>query len=791
MPRLHVAVGLLSVALIAFELGLMQVLSTVQWHHFAYMVISVALLGFGAAGTLLALAREALMRRFEGLLPLLMTASGAAMLGAVALSQAPFARFDSYLLFVEPGQAGALVLTYLLFFVPFLLGALAIGMVFVRRVARIGSYYFANLAGSGVGGLAAVALLWVVAPERLPAVTALTAVAAGLFVVPRRHRRWLLPAAGLAAALSVFFLLRPPGLAHSPYKDLSRTLTLPGAEVVLTRSSPHGRVEVVAAPALRYAPGLSLSFTGEVPVQQAVFNNGNWLGPVTAWTRGDTTHLLDYTTAALPYAMRLRAAVLVLHAGTGDDAAHAVVRGARRVVAVEPDGLVLDLLRRDLAALTDSLFYQPAVTARALEPRTYLAADTTRFDLVTLPAVGAFGGTVGLSALQEQYSLTKEGFRATWDRLTPGGAVAVTAWMDYPYRHALKVLATLVEVLEGVGVVDPAAHLAAVRSWGAVTFVLKKTPLAPEEIARIRRFCGRMAFDPLLLPGLEPGERDGFNRMPDGQFFAYVDQLLSADRERLYEGYDFAIAPATDDRPYFAQFLRWRNLPRLARQFGDRTVPFLEVGYLIAGVTFVQILLAALVLVLLPLLRLGWRGPDKGWTLAYFGSLGLGYLFVEIVLIQRFTLYLGHPLYAAAAVIATMLVCSGAGSYASERLAARRGTLLRVAGAVTLCILVYAVALTPLLRASIAWPLPLRALCAFALVAPPAFVMGMPFPLGLRWLSERSAPQVPWAWGVNGCLSVVSTAAAALLAVEAGFVVVMGLAAGAYALAAGVNARRG
>lgn len=787
--RLHLSVGLLSVALIAFQLVLMQVLSVVQWYHFAYMVISVALLGFGASGTLLALARTWMLERFEVLVPLLMIASGAAIAVVVALSQTPVARFDAYLLFVERSQLGALLLTYLLFFVPFFLGALAIGLVFVRHTDEIGSYYFANLIGSGLGGLLAIVLLWKAVPERLPAAVALVAVAAGLLILPRR--RVVVGLAAIAAlGLSVAFLLYPPSLERSEYKSLSRTLTLPEAEIVLERSSPYGLVQVVASPALRYAPGLSLAFQGEIPVQQAVFNNGNWFGPVTSWSRQDTTHLLDYATDVLPYAMRPRAAVLVLNAGTGEHAAHAATRGAARIVAVEPHAEVVDLLRGELAEATDSLVYHPAVTVHQREPRTYLAADTARYDLIALPTLGAFGGTIGLSALQEQYTLTKAAFQAMWERLAPDGVVSVTVWMDYPYRYPLKVLATLVEVLDEVGIEDPTAHLAAVRSWGTMTFVLKRSALTPQEIRQVRAVAADLSFDPALLPGLDPGERTRFNQLQDDRFFTYVDRLLSSERDELYEAYDFAIAPATDNRPYFSQFLRWGSLPHLADQFGGQTFPFLEVGYLIVGVTLVQILLAAFLLILLPLFRVGWRGRGKTWTLLYFGGLGLGFLFVEIVLIQRFILYLGHPLYATAAVLTTLLVSSGVGSYVSARLPAQTATLRRVAGTVAVLLLLYTLVLMPLLEATITLPLGLKALGTFLLIAPPAFVMGVPFPLGLRYLSRRSDVQVPWAWGINGCLSVVSTVLATLVAVEGGFVLVMLLAAGAYGGVALISVRR-
>ncbi|MCH8276502.1 MAG: spermidine synthase-like protein, partial [Bacteroidetes bacterium] len=192
MTRLHAAVGVLSAAVIAFELVLMQLLSIVQWHHFAYMVISVALLGFGASGTLIAIARKWLLDRFDVLVPLLAMASGASMAVLIGVSQSLVARFDSYLLFVDASQGWSLLVSYLIFFIPFFLAALAIGLVLVDRVTEIGRYYFANMVGSGLGALIAINLLWNVAPERLPAATGLIAILAGFLIVPSRSRRTII-----------------------------------------------------------------------------------------------------------------------------------------------------------------------------------------------------------------------------------------------------------------------------------------------------------------------------------------------------------------------------------------------------------------------------------------------------------------------------------------------------------------------------------------------------------------------------------------------------------------------
>lgn len=781
MRRLPVSLGLLSAALIGFQLVLMQLLSIAQWHHFAYMVISVALLGFGASGTVIALTRSWFLKWFDLLVPSLMFASGLAMPAAAALSQSDAARFDSYVLLIDAAQYGSLLLTYLLLFVPFFLGALAVGLILIRYAKVAGSFYFANLLGSGVGAIAALGLMWIIEPTLLPVVMGLLSVAAGLVVVTRRYRLWLMPGGLLALLLCVPFAAWPPQIDRSQYKDISRTLDLPNAEIEHEESSPYGLVQVVSAPAIRYAPGLSLTYTGDIPVEKAVFNNGNWFGAVSSWN--DSTSLLDYTTAALPYAVRRPQRVAVLSAGTLTSAAQALANGAGQVNAVEPHESVVSLLRHELADETDSLLYHPDLRVHGVEPRTYLAASDSRFDLITLPIIGSFGGTVGLFALQEEYTLTVEAFREMWRRLGQGGSIALTVWMDYPYRSPLKAVATVARALRDEGVDDPTDHFAALRSWGTMTLMASRAPLDSLDTQRIRRFAREMSFDPVLLPNLRAGERMQYNVLQDTTFFESVDRALAGD-ERFFDEYAFDVAPATDNSPYFSQFLRWGAISGLAEEFGEATFPFIELGTLIAGATFIQIVAAALLLIILPLRTLGWRGGGKLWTLVYFAGLGVGFMFMEIVLIQRFTLYLGHPIYATAAVLGGILIFSGMGSRISEIFQVRGRLLAGVAALVCIFVLGYTFVLAPLMRGTIGAPLFWKAVITLPIVGIPALLMGMPFPMGLRYLSRRRGDHLPWAWAINNCFSVMSSALAALLAVQIGFIAVMLVAAGSYGVAA-------
>jgi SAM-dependent methyltransferase len=781
--RLHLSVGLLSVAIIAFQLVLMQILSITQWHHFAYMVVSVALLGFGASGSLIALARDWLLERSSFLLPLLMFGSAAAMATVVEMTQTIFGGFDSYLLFVDASQVWRLLLVSLLFSLPFFLGALAIGLVFVQYVNRIGTFYFANLFGSGLGGIAGIALLELLPPPQLPAVTALFSLAAGLLIFPRHLRRRLLAAALLTFALTAVYLLNPPPLSLSEYKDLQRALNLPGAHIVAQRSSPYGLIQIVSSPALRHAPGISLTYDHAIPVREAVFSNGNWFGAVPKWSPSDTSHLLDYTTGALPYAIAAQEKVLILNAGTGTTVAHALVHGAKRIVAVEPHSKVLDLLEEQYDTTAAKLLRHPKVTFAPVEPRTHLATDASHYDLILLPTLGTFGGTAGLFALQEHHTFTKEALVQIWRHLAPDGILCVSAWMDYPARNSLRLLATIVETLAEAGIDNPTNHLAAVRGWGTITFCVKRSLLTPVETQKVREFCNRMLFDPALLPDLDPEERERYHLLEDQRFFRYLDQLLSPERRNLYAEYGFRLQPTTDNRPFFSQFLRWQSLPHLASLFGEQAIPFIEMGYLIVVLTFFQMAAAALVLIILPLFRLGWRSRNRLKTLLYFGGLGAGYMLVEMVLIHRFVLYLGHPVYAAASVICAVLVFSGAGSYASSHLPIHDTTPHKACGLVTLLILLYTFLLPLVLQHTIAFPMGWKILFALLLLAPLSFAMGLPFPLGLQRLARFSEPDVPWAWGINGCFSVLSTALATIIAVEAGFAAALLLAALAYGTA--------
>jgi hypothetical protein len=801
--RLLFSLGIHSAAIIAFQLALMQLISVVQWHHFAYMIISVAMLGFGASGTLLALARDRLLRWSEWLVPLLMSVSGMFMMIAFHITRYSFFEFDAYLLFVEWSQFPVLLANYIIFFIPFFAGALAIGIIFIKYASVIGTWYFSNLLGSGLGGITFLLVFGYLLPQQMPPLTGLLSVLAGLLSLSR-SKRILQVTVGMAAfTVAIVMIFRPSSIPLSEYKDLARTLNLPDAEIIYTRPDLHGLIQVVESPALRYAPALSLSFTEAVPVKKSVFVRGDFYGVIPLFH--PNIHIHDHTTNALPYILGSRDRVLVLNAGTGISLSHALTRNASRIDAVIENRGIVELMRNTFAEESRHLFHHPSIYIHQQEARNYLASESAHagfnrnasgssnmhagkqnqergYDLILLPMQESFGGSAGINALREDYSMTLEAFSLMWDQLSDDGVIAVTTWLDYPSRASLKILASLVETVQRKGVDNPKDHIAAIRSWGTISFVLKRNPITSQEETLVREFASSKSFDPLLLPNLQPEERMQFNFLEDESLFQYMDEIM-AGNALFSETYGFMISPASDDKPYFSQYLRLRSIRQMAEIFGQGQLPFLELGLLIVIVTLVQSTILAILFILLPLFKLRKSNRKKTGTLLYFAALGIGYMFVEIILIQRFVLYFGQPVYAISAVISTMLISSGGGSLISEKLKATPKVLAIMGGIITIMLVAYAFSLTQILQSSISQPLHWKILISLLVIGIPSFFKGMMFPIGIRHLSEYDQSQIPWAWGINGSVSVISTALATLIAVEAGFMAVMFVAVGCYLIA--------
>jgi spermidine synthase len=591
-------------------------------------------------------------------------------------------------------------------------------------------------------------------------------------------------------------------LHPSEYKELSQTLAIKGTRVVAERSSPMGLITVVESPMIpfRHAPGMSLNAVMEPPTQLGVFVDGDGPGALTHYDgQREPLAYLDELTSALPYHLLDRPRVLVLGSGAGADVLQALYHRARAIDAVELNPQVVELVQRRFADYSGRPYSAPGVRVHIGEARGFVAGHSDRFDLIQVALVDAFGASsAGLYALSESYLYTVEALQEYLDHLEPGGMLAITRWVNLPPRDALKLFATAVEALEHRGAKEPAQQLALVRGWKTATLLVKDGAFARAEITALRAFCRTRSFDVAYYPGIEAGETNRYNVLERPDFYDGALALLGPEREAFLARYKFNIAPANDDRPYFFQFFKWSTLPELIALKERGGLPLLEWGYPVLIAALAQAVLASLVLILLPMRIFGRRAGDgdrSAWTRSrstvYFVAIGVAFMFIEIAFIQKFILFLAHPLYAVAVVLCAFLVFAGLGSRYSRRLSgAIRGSRIGPAGWVVVAIGLiassYLVVLPGTFRPLMSLSDAARILVSIALIAPLAFAMGMPFPLGLASVAASSRQLVPWAWGINACASVVAAILATILAIHLGFSIVVLLAVVLYALAATV-----
>ena len=784
------AVMLLSAATLAYEILLVRVFAIEHFHHFAYMAIGIAMLGFGAAGTLLALVPPLPRSQAERLFVWAAIATALALVASPALTQRVEMDLTQLAWSAEPWRRLALV--YLLLAIPFAIGALATLLALIAAPERPGRVYGASFLGAGLGAALALAILWAAFPARALAMPAFVAALGAVVALLEQVRLARAVATMTALAAAALSLANPPwALELSPYKSLPQVEAFPDARRVAERTSPVGWVVAVQAPAFRHAPGLSLGYTGDFPRQTALFVDGQIVGAATEWRSAEEVALLGWLPSAAPYALEGRERVLVLGAGGGMEAATASAHGARTVTAVE--------LHPEIARLARELSHGPHTVGERAEAETriivsdvrrYAAETSELFDLVTLGVGGGFGSaSAGLHALNEDFLHTVEAYVGYLARLSDRGVLAITWWLAMPPRTSVRLILTAAEALRRT---DPASvdrGLIVLRSWGTVTVLVKPAGFTELEVDGVDRWAAARQFDLDWHPALaEP--RSVFNLLDEPTLFRAARAATTSQEAaaRFADAYPFEVAPVTDARPYAHHFLRASSLPSLLREDRGGWLPFAEWSYIALVATLAQSIVLAGVLLLLPV-ALRFRSPPIAPRLpivGYFSAIGLAYLAAEIAAIQQLALLLGHPVYAVAAVLAAFLICSGMGSVWSDRFLAARGW--RVTAAIAVILAAYAALLLSIVHVIQPAPLAARIGAAILLLAPLAFLMGMPFPLGLRLLAVDGSG-VGWAWAANGFSSVVAAPLSALVALEAGSPALFLVAGLAYAGAAAVATR--
>jgi hypothetical protein len=782
--RVYADVAALAAATLLLEGALLRLLAVAQFYHFAFLVVSLALLGFGASGTLLSLSPRLRVLPLPRLLPL----AGAAFACSAGLSYAVvnWLPFDSYSIAWQRRQIVYFLLYYLALTGPFLCGGLGVGAALAQSGGRSHAVYAANLAGSALGALLALGML------RLAGVPGAVMAAAGLALLPAFSGRLRVPTGALLAALALGFATlgvrnmqgrADIGLTISPYKGLSYARQYPGSARIFGAWDEIGRVDVMQDAGTRQLPGLSYAYGDNPPPQHGLALDAGAMLPVTL-VEPEAFAAAGYLPEAVAYALRPDARVLVLEPGAGLAVMQALAGGAEQVTAALGNRLV----RRAVAATAGEydVYAHPRVTAVLETGRVFAHRERAHYDVVALPLTDAYEPvTSGAYSLAETYMLTVQALADMLARLEPDGILVATRWLQLPPSEEVRLLATAAEALERSGFGPAADRLVAYRGIQTLTVLAQPRGWSEDELAAVRAFAAERRFDLVWMPDLAADEANRYNRLPEPLYYAAARELLQGDRGAFYRQYPFAVAPTTDDHPFFFHFFRWRQTPDVLATLGRTWQPFGGSGYfvLLAMLALALLLSTGLIVAPLAFARRGGeaRSPaERGVrlrALAYFALLGLAFLLVEIPLIQRWILLLGHPSYAFAAVVLTLLIFSSIGSLLARRKWAGHPALF---AALVACALATPFVTAWFAEIALGWPLLARAGVAALLLGPLAVLMGMPFPRGIAWL-ERAAPDLtPWAWAVNGCASVVSGVLAAIISLSAGFAAVLLLGAACY-----------
>jgi len=760
--------GLTSFAALLLELSLTRLFSVVLFYHFAFLAISIALLGLGAGGVFAYLLKSRLRKFGTRALATRLCAANSVLVVAVLeiVLHVPVA------LDVTGKNFLRLTVLYLTAALPFFLTGLLFSVVFARETGRIPRLYGADLCGGAFACLAVVPLLnWLGGPNAILMSAVALAVAAGVWAETSASRR---NAALLALALIVLTGANYSGrlidvvYAKGQFRD--------PAWVEFARWNALSRVEVDRQ-------GQAKTIVIDADASTYIMN-----AEVARWHETAWEDALMSAPPALANVLRPHGEFAIIGPGGGVDVLRAVANGSPSVTGIEINPIIAStIMQGRYADYSQHLYQRPEVHIHVSDGRSFLRATPQHFDVVQMTLVDTWASTAaGAFALSENNLYTVEAFQEYFDHLNSDGMIAITRWEFRQPREALRVVAVAMEALHRLGVVNPARNFI-VASEGAldedgipVVVLAKKTAFTPSEEAAVTAHLNRYSkLHALYLPS-QPGQNP------------FSELIASNDPYAFARGYAYNVTPVSDNASFFFFTLKSGQVFReLGLRHGiDWKV---NLGVLVLLLVLVISFIAVVVFLILPLVLAGGKRRESV-PLIYFVAIGLGYILVEIAFIQRFVLFLGHPTYALTVVIFLLMLSSGAGSLFS-RLWLPRAEMVWIPLLLVIVTLLADVLFLPSrLAALVGMDFQYRLLVSGVLLIPLGFGMGMPFPTGLRALAasrrrESSADQpvldngVEWAWSMNAAASVLGSVLAMVIAIQFGLTVTLACGAAAYLLA--------
>ncbi|MBZ5567758.1 MAG: hypothetical protein LAN64_07890 [Acidobacteriia bacterium] len=751
----------MSFSSLLLELSLTRLFSVILFYHFAFLAISIALLGLGAGGVFAYLAKNWLARLDTRTL-----GARVAVINAIALLVVLEIDLHTPVTLQISGQNFmSLTVVYLTSAAPFFFTGLFFAVVFARQTSGITQLYAADLCGGALACVGVVPLLnFIGGPNAILFAAVASAAAAAIWAPTRKKRRFaIVLGAVIVVVMAANYSGRLVDIVYAkgvrrdkPWVKFARWNAISRVEV---DDQGGAQVIVIDADASTY-----------------IMNTDphDW--------RPDYKRNLMSAAPSVVNVIRPRGDYAIIGPGGGVDVLRALANGSPSVTGIEINPIIVnDIMRGRWADWSYHLYDRPEVHMHVGDGRSWVRNATEKFDVVQMTLVDTWASTAaGAFALSENNLYTVEAFREYFDHLKPDGIIAITRWEFKRPREALRVVSQELEVLKQAGITDAGAHFVVV-SEGAlnedgrpVTVLFKKSAFTPQEESAVR---AHIAQYPELHALYMPSEAASLDlddwRVPGPHTFRSL--ITIGDPRSFAADYSYNVAPVSDNAPFFFFTIKIGDVLRGIVSGSGRGMDWrINLGVVVLGMVLVISVLSVLLFLILPLAlapaHAGARVPH-GVRLLYFVAIGLGYILAEIAFIQRFVLFLGHPTYALTVVIFLMLLASGAGSLLSRRwlldpLQVRTALVVVIA-----LLLAYVWALPPLLRSLVGLPFVVKLMISGVALIPLGLAMGMPFPSGLRALAAgRSADgnTIEWAWALNAASSVLGSVLAMVIALQFG-----------------------
>ncbi|MGH9515857.1 MAG: hypothetical protein ACRD3P_09305 [Terriglobales bacterium] len=752
-------IALSSFSALLLELSLTRLFSVVLFYHFAFLAISVALLGLGAGGVF-AFVWKRHLNRWE-------TRSIAATASALSAISIPIVLEVVLHQPVSLRLTGAnflrLAVIYSCSAVAFFLTGLQFSVIFARESSRIPRLYGADLMGGAIACLAVVPLLnWMGAPNAILFAGFVSSITAAIWSLSQPMRRLSL---GLGAALALLIALN----ASNRLIDVIWAKGVQRKNVEFSRWNAISRVDV-------------LRLDNGARVIKIDADAGTYImsADLSQWQGSEWQHHLMSEPPAVVNGLRPHGDYAIIGPGGGVDVLRAVANGSTSVTGIEINPTIANtIMRGRYADFAHHLYERPDVHLHVADGRSFLRSSKSSFDVVQMTLVDTWASTAaGAFALSENNLYTTQAFKEYFDHLRPDGIVAITRWEFRQPREALRVVSVAMNTLQQLGMRDVFRHFIVVAAGElnedgiAVAVLAKKSPFTAAEETTVKQFLSEHSPLKLLYAPSEQGAN------------AFTSLLQSNDPYAFSAKYVYNVSPVTDNAPFFFFTLKPEQLWRSTVKSGGLDWK-VNLGIAVLAMLLVISVFAVLVFLIVPLL-LRTEHAGNPASLLYFVAIGLGYILVEVTFIQRFVLFLGHPTYALTVVVFLMLLSSGAGSVISKKWIANPQRVWLPLIITSSVLMVYVWVLPPILNNLVGAPFPGKLVISAFLLTPLGFAMGMPFPAGLRALAAThgsTGNPIEWAWAMNAASSVLGSVLAMVIAIQFGLSVTLICGATAYLLA--------